>query len=66
MLKSKSWDDTATIGTLSIQKSTDTYRYGHHAAPIQVMVTAAKNNNDCRGTKTIRITVDFHAIEEKT
>jgi len=27
----KGWDDTVTIGTLSIQKSTDTYRYSHHA-----------------------------------
>jgi len=32
------WDDTVTIGTLSIQKSTDTYRYGHHAVPIHLEV----------------------------
>ena len=36
------WDDTFTIITLSIQKSTDADRYGHHAVPIQMMVTAAK------------------------
>ena len=33
------WDDTVTIGTLSIQKLTDTYRYGQHAVSIQMMVT---------------------------
>jgi len=26
-------------GHKTIQKSTDTYRYGHHAVPIQIMVT---------------------------
>ena len=36
------WDDAVTIGTVSKQTSTDTYRYGHHAVPIQMMVTAAK------------------------
>jgi len=33
--------DTVTIGTLSIQKSADRYRYGHHAVPIQMMVAVA-------------------------
>ena len=33
------WDDTVTIGTLSIQKSTDTYQYGHHAVPIHLEVS---------------------------
>jgi len=33
-----------TIQSLSIQRSTDTYRYGHHAVPIQMMVTAAKTS----------------------
>ena len=32
------WDDTVTIGTLSIQISTDTYQYGHHAVPIHLEV----------------------------
>ena len=36
-------DDPVTIGTLSIQKSTDKYMYpyGHRAVPIQMMLTAA-------------------------
>ena len=55
-------DDTVTIGTLTIQKSTDTYRYGHHAVPIQIM--AMQNNNDYSGTKTIDFTLDFHTIKQ--
>ena len=31
-----------TIGTLSIQKSTNAYWYGHHAVPIKNMVTATQ------------------------
>jgi len=33
---SKRWDDTVTNGTLSIQKSTDMYRY--HDVPIHLEV----------------------------
>ena len=55
-------DDTVSIGTVSIQTSTDTYQYGHHAVPIQLMVTAAKNN-DYSGLKTICFTtIDFETL----
>jgi len=37
------------IQSLSVQKSTDTYRYGHHAVPIQMMVTAAKKTRRPKG-----------------
>ena len=41
----KGWDDTVTIGPLSIQKpDTDNYRYGYHAVLIQIMVTAARKH----------------------
>jgi len=30
----KGWGYSVTIGTLSINKSTDTYQYGHRAVPI--------------------------------
>jgi len=50
-----------TIQSASIQTSTDTYRYDHHAVPIQMMVTAAKNN-EYSGPKTIRFALDFHTI----
>ena len=41
--------------------SIDTYRYCHHAVLIQMMVTAAKNN-EYSGPKTIGFTLDFHTI----
>jgi len=34
----KGWDNTVNIGTLSIQKSTDTYQYGHYVALIHLEV----------------------------
>ena len=52
-LRYPSWNDIIDIATvifsmagmiqsLSIQKSTDTYRYGYHTVLIQMIVTAAK------------------------
>ena len=57
-------DNTVSIGTVSIQTSTDTYRYGHHAVPIQLMVTAAKKP-EYSGPKTIRFTLDFHTNNKR-
>ena len=58
------WDDTVSIGTVSIQTSTHTYRHGYHAVLIQMMVTAAINKN-YSGPKTIRFTLDFHTINKR-
>ena len=52
-------DDTVTISTLWIQKLTDTYRYGHHAVLIQMMVTAAK-------IWKYNFTLDFHTFKQNT
>jgi len=53
------------ISTLLIQKSANTYRYSHHALPIQIMVTAAKNN-DNRIILKYNFTLSFHTIKQKT
>ena len=52
-------DNTVTISTLWIQKLTDTYRYGHHAVLIQMMVTAPK-------IWKYNFTLHFHTFKQNT